>query len=220
MMRLALPAVLIVVLATSGSLAAECSRPACDGNLQGCHGVQPACNTNFPGDCCEEKNLFAYSLWSDYCQTKRRGPVCRLQRPISFNNCGPAVSSNCNACQSDGVAVPNSAEAHADSLIHVQPYPATTPENPADLPTPAELRPEPAEIDAPEVGAPEVGAPEVGAPEVGAQEESESRGAQNSPGIEPPELPDLDVNKNDAGSAEESEEAIRRSVDEAIDHAL
>ena len=132
MTRLALPFVLTVVFAYSGFLQAGCNHPAHASDCR-CNEAAPcAYNTHFPGTCRDCVNGFAYSLWADYCQTKRHGPAYRIPRHRGcLTNCQPACRScGSQACDSavpvvnpEPAAAAEPTEAAASIDIDPQPTP-------------------------------------------------------------------------------------------------
>lgn len=243
MKRLALPVVLSVVFATTGSPLFG----ACDGN--GCRtarasncgcqeSYQPAPpvyhNTEFPGTCRECKDNFAFSLWADYCQTKRSGPAYRLPRRPSCIQCGPNLGEACGAGCDPGHAVVGehgyAPEGSSHQQVHAYPTPAAAkapssvqstdavdanseavePEVVGELPAAPEA-PSPRETTY--FGAPRSDnseAVEDAAATRGAVAEVDESTMPTEPGSASDELP----------AGQETEDAIRRSVDDAIERAL
>ena len=225
MKRLALPVVLSVVFAMTGSpLFAGCFGNSCrqtaqpsdfDCNESFDDAAPVYGNTEFPGTCGECKDKFAYSLWADYCQTKRRGPAYRLPRHKSCLQCGPTLGE----CASDCAAESGTTDA-GDSVTsggnqRVQPYP--TGENDHDHAAPIESQPVATELDLrqrPHAPLP----PEstyYGAPRSNSSIDSE-------PGV-PAEFDEATMPSDaalDAPAREETEDTIKRSVDDAIERAL
>ena len=145
MKRLALPVVLSVVFATTGSpLFGACDGNSCRTARAANCGCQESCqpappvyhNTEFPGTCRQCKDNFAYSLWADYCQTKRSGPAYRLPRRPSCIQCGPTLGESCGSGYEPGHTVHGDHGYGEGSSHHqVQSYPTPAA---ASAPAPAQ----------------------------------------------------------------------------------
>ncbi|MFC1759468.1 hypothetical protein ACFL2H_11995 [Planctomycetota bacterium] len=238
MKRLALPVVLSVVFATSGSpLFAACgvngcnAPPSSDCGCQDSRQIAPPVyhNTQFPGTCRDCKNEFAYSLWADYCQTKRHGPAYRIPRRDGCSPCGPALGGACGTgCEAGhGIASGNAVEGTVDQHQHVQRYPtaidadAPSPirygdtldvkSNNAEVPHESErftesesaMPPEPTDYAAPHSDASSADAPVAEVDET-----------------DVPENATFETPSEDRPTGQETEEGIRRSIDNAIERAL
>ncbi len=227
MKRLAVPVVLTVVFASTGSLIAACGGTGClhvnQRSDYGCQSAQPTySNTQFPGTCRDCKNEFAYALWGDYCTTKRRGPAYRLPRYQSSPQC---VSSLGHACES-GCSTDEGVHSHEQPI---QPHPADAPV-PAEPQDPTPPQDQPASTESsPDASALDVQRQNLATPSGSIPPEPPSYysaprskdkfrpGPNVAAEVDEQTMP-TGASPNSTGP--ETEEAIKRSIDDAIEKAL
>lgn len=215
MTRLALPVVLTVVVAYSSVLHAGCNHPAHASDC-GCNeSAPPAYNTNFPGTCRECLNGFAYSVWADYCHTKRYGPAYRIPRSRGCTSCSTVVHG-----QSVSGSTCDTPATHHSSVVEpiaVSPSPVVAQPSPSNTVVP---RPSPPVPSTSYFGEPrKIEKPALPEPNHDESLLEEPKAEIDETAL--PEAPADDVDTPVAPMPVESDiDAIKRSVDEAVEDAL
>ena len=118
------------------------------------HGANCLGSTEIPGTCEDCPDLFARSLWANYCAEKRPKTLHRSR--FSHNHCrnclprwrsgGFSGHSSCSGCASTGCS--GCSDCHTNGTSHVNdPQTATEPQTVTDLSTTDENAPIPPELD-------------------------------------------------------------------------